>query len=171
MKGQAIVVPLAVLYSMTMVGSIGGGWFPSYFMSRGDAPYDGRMKAMLVIAFFPLLVLLAQPLGYISFWVPVLLIGVGASAHQAWSCNIFTTVSDMFPQKSIASVVGIGGLAGGLGGVVMTKIGGWVIDHYKLIGDIHTGYMIMFAICALAYLVAWSVMKALVPRHKEITDL
>jgi ACS family hexuronate transporter-like MFS transporter len=171
MKGQAIVMPLAVLYSMTMIGSIGGGWFPSYFMSRGDAPYDGRMKAMLVIAFFPLLVLLAQPLGYISFWVPVLLIGVGASAHQAWSCNIFTTVSDMFPQKSIASVVGIGGLAGGLGGVVMTKIGGWVIDHYKLIGDIHTGYMIMFAICALAYLVAWSVMKALVPRHKEITDL
>ena len=171
MKGQAIVLPLAVLYSMTMIGSIGGGWFPSYFMSRGDAPYDGRMKAMLVIAFFPLLVLLAQPFGYISYWVPVLLIGVGASAHQAWSCNIFTTVSDMFPQKSIASVVGIGGLAGGLGGVVMTKTGGWVIDHYKLIGDIHTGYMIMFAICALAYLVAWSVMKALVPRHKEITDL
>ena len=171
MKGAAIVLPLAVLYSMTMVGSIGGGWFPSYFMARGDAPYDGRMKAMLVIAFFPLLVLLAQPLGYISFWVPVILIGIGASAHQAWSCNIFTTVSDMFPQKSIASVVGIGGLAGGMGGVVMTKIGGWVFDYYKSINDIHTGYMIMFAICAVAYLVAWSVMKLLVPRHKEITDL
>src|SRR5450830_201151 len=171
MKGADIVVPLAVLYSMTMVGSIGGGWFPSYFMARGDAPYDGRMKAMLVIALFPLVVLLAQPLGYISFWVPVLLIGVGASAHQAWSCNIFTTVSDMFPQKTVASVVGIGGMAGGLGGVVMTKVGGWVFDYYKSIGDIHTGYMIMFAICALAYLVAWSVMKTLVPRHKEITDL
>jgi ACS family hexuronate transporter-like MFS transporter len=171
MKGADIVLPLAVLYSMTMVGSIGGGWFPSYFMSRGDAPYDGRMKAMLVIALFPLLVLLAQPLGYISYWVPVLLIGVGASAHQAWSCNIFTTVSDMFPKKTVASVVGIGGMAGGLGGVVLTKIGGWVFDHYKMIGDIHTGYMIMFAICALAYLVAWSVMKTLVPRHKEITDL
>jgi ACS family hexuronate transporter-like MFS transporter len=171
MKGQAIVIPLFVLYSMTMVGSIGGGWFPSYFMARGDKPYDGRMKAMFVIALFPLLVLLAQPLGYISFWVPVLLIGIGASAHQAWSCNIFTTVSDMFPQKTIASVVGIGGMAGGFGGVVMTKIGGWVFDYYKSINDIHTGYMIMFAICALAYLVAWSVMKALVPRHKEITDL
>ena len=84
MKGQAIVIPLFVLYSMTMVGSIGGGWFPSYFMARGDKPYDGRMKAMFVIALFPLLVLLAQPLGYISFWVPVLLIGIGASAHQAW---------------------------------------------------------------------------------------
>lgn len=80
---------------------------------------------------FPLLVLLAQPLGYISFWIPVLLIGIGASAHQARSCNIFTTVSDMFPQKSIASVVGIGGMAGGLGGVVMTKIGGWVLITTK----------------------------------------
>jgi ACS family hexuronate transporter-like MFS transporter len=171
MKGDAIIVPLAVLYSMTMIGSIGGGWFPSYFMSRGYAPYDGRMKAMLVIAFFPLVVLLAQPLGAISFWVPVLLIGVGASAHQAWSANIFTTVSDMFPQKSVASVIGIGGMAGGIGGVALTKLGGWVFDYYKSVNDIRTGYMIMFAICALAYLVAWCVMKALVPRHKEITDL
>ncbi|MRX09985.1 MFS transporter [Pseudoduganella sp. FT25W] len=171
MKGEAIVIPLAVLYSMTMVGSIGGGWFPSYFMARGYAPYDGRMKAMLMIAFFPLVVLLAQPLGAISYWIPVLLIGVGASAHQAWSANIFTTVSDMFPQKSVASVIGIGGMAGGIGGVALTKLGGWVFDYYKQVNDIHTGYMIMFGICAVAYLVAWSVMKALVPRHKEITDL
>jgi ACS family hexuronate transporter-like MFS transporter len=171
MKGEAIVLPLAVLYSMTMIGSIGGGWFPSYFMARGYAPYDGRMKAMLMIAFFPLVVLLAQPLGAISYWIPVLLIGVGASAHQAWSANIFTTVSDMFPQKSVASVIGIGGMAGGLGGVLLTKLGGWVFDYYKTVNDIRTGYMIMFGICALAYLAAWIVMKALVPRHKEITDL
>ena len=115
--------------------------------------------------------MLAQPLGSISYWVPVLLIGVGASAHQAWSANIFTTVSDMFPQKSVASVIGIGGMAGGIGGVALTKLGGWVFDYYKSVNDIRTGYMIMFAICALAYLVAWCVMKALVPRHKEITDL
>lgn len=171
MKGDAIVVPLAVLYSMTMIGSIGGGWFPSYFMARGYAPYDGRMRAMLMIAFFPLVVLLAQPLGSISYWVPVLLIGVGASAHQAWSANIFTTVSDMFPQKSVASVIGIGGMAGGIGGVLLTKLGGWVFDYYKAHNDISTGYMIMFTICALAYLLAWCVMKTLVPRHKEITDL
>nr|WP_315261461.1 MFS transporter [uncultured Duganella sp.] len=171
MKGEAIVLPLAVLYSMTMVGSIGGGWFPSYFMARGYAPYDGRMKAMLLIAFIPLVVLLAQPLGAISYWIPVLLIGIGASAHQAWSANIFTTVSDMFPQKSVASVVGIGGMAGGIGGVTLTKLGGYVFDHYKAVNDIHTGYMIMFAICAVAYLAAWAVMKALVPHHKEITDL
>jgi ACS family hexuronate transporter-like MFS transporter len=171
LKGTDIIVPLAVLYSMTMVGSIGGGWFPTYFINRGDNPYDGRMKAMLCIAFIPLVVLLAQPLGYISFWVPVILIGIGASAHQAWSANIFTTVSDMFPKHSVGSVVGIGGMAGGLGGVLLTKLGGWLFDYYGAMGQISTGYMIMFSICALAYLAAWTMMKTLVPRYREITDL
>jgi len=166
-----IVLPLAVLYSMTMIGSIGGGWFPTYFINRGNNPYDGRMKAMLVIAFFPLVVLLAQPLGYISYWAPVLLIGIGASAHQAWSANLFTTVSDMFPKHSIGTVVGIGGMAGGLGGVLISKMGGWLFDHYGALGQIQTGYMIMFSLCAVAYLIAWSVMKTLVPRYREINDL
>lgn len=168
LKGTEIMLPLAVLYSMTMVGSIGGGWFPSYFISRGAAPYDGRMKAMLMIALFPLVVLLAQPLGYLSVWVPVVLIGIGASAHQAWSANLFTTVSDMFPKTSVASVVGIGGMAGGIGGVLISKTGGWVFDYYGALGQITTGYTIMFAGCAVAYLLAWCVMKALVPVHAEI---
>jgi ACS family hexuronate transporter-like MFS transporter len=140
-------------------------------MNKGMSAYDGRMKAMLVIALFPLVVLLAQPLGYLGFWVPVLLIGVGASAHQAWSANLFTTVSDMFPQKTVASVVGIGGMAGGLGGVAVSKMGGWLFDYYGALGQSQTGYMIMFTLCALVYLLAWGVMKTLVPRHKEITDL
>lgn len=168
---QAVMLPLAILYTMAMVGSIGGGWFPVYFIRKGYMVYDGRMKAMLLIALFPLVVLLAQPLGNLSYWIPVLLIGVGASAHQAWSANIFTTVSDMFPKKAVGSVVGIGGMAGGLGGVVMSKLGGALFDHYKLLGHIETGYTIMFAICAVAYLVAWLVMKALVPKYKPITDL
>ena len=168
---KAVMLPLALLYTMAMVGSIGGGWFPMYFIRKGHMVYDGRMKAMLVIALFPLVVLLAQPLGYISYWIPVLLIGIGASAHQAWSANIFTTVSDMFPKKAVGSVVGIGGMAGGLGGVVMSKLGGALFDHYKALGHIETGYTIMFAICAVAYLVAWLVMKALVPKYKPITDL
>lgn len=165
-----IQVPLAVLYSMTMVGSIGGGWFPTHFINQGAHPYDGRMKAMFVIALFPLAVLLAQPLGYLGFWVPVILIGVGASAHQAWSANLFTTVSDMFPKRSVGSVVGIGGMAGGLGGVLITKIGGWLFDYYGALGQIQTGYTIMFTGCALAYLLAWSVMKTLVPRYQEIRE-
>lgn len=171
MTGKEIMLPLAVLYSMTMFGSIGGGYFPTYFINKGYNPYDGRMKAMLLIALIPLVVLAAQPFGYISFWVPVLLIGIGASAHQAWSANIFTTVSDMFPKKAVGSVVGIGGMAGGLGGVAISKIGGALFDHYKELGHIQTGYTIMFAFCAVAYLIAWFVMKALVPKYKPITDL
>lgn len=171
MTGTQISTPLFVLYSLTMFGSIGGGWFPMYFIRKGYQPYDGRMKAMLMIALIPLVVLAAQPFGYISFWVPVILIGIGASAHQAWSANIFTTVSDMFPKKAIGSVVGIGGMAGGIGGVLITKLGGALFDHYKAQGHIETGYSIMFIICAVAYLIAWSVMKSLVPKYKPITDL
>jgi ACS family hexuronate transporter-like MFS transporter len=168
---KAVMLPLALLYTMAMVGSIGGGWFPVYFIKKGYKVYDGRMKAMLLIAIFPLVVLLAQPLGYISYWIPVILIGIGTSAHQAWSANIFTTVSDMFPKKAVGSVVGIGGMAGGLGGVGMSKLGGALFDHYKALGHIETGYTIMFAICAVSYLVAWAVMKSLVPKYKPITDL
>ena len=171
LSGPDMVVPLAVLYSMTMIGSVGGGWLPTWFLDRGYDIYHGRMRAMLLIALCPLVVLLAQPLGYLGYWAPVILIGIGASAHQAWSANLFTTVSDMFPKHSVGSVVGIGGMAGGLGGVLLTKLGGWLFDHYGALGQLHTGYMIMFSICALAYLVAWGVMKTLVPAHREITDL
>ncbi|AHF16664.1 MFS transporter [Niabella soli] len=171
-KGTELALPLFVLYSMTMVGSIGGGWFPVYFIRKGYQAYDGRMKAMLLIAVFPLVVLLAQPLGHMgSYWMPVLLIGIGASAHQAWSANIFTTVSDMFPKKSVASVTGIGGMAGGMGGVLISLIAGKLFDYYHALGHIETGYSILFTFCALAYLIAWVIMKALVPKYKPITDL
>ena len=101
----------------------------------------------------------------------MLLIGIGASAHQAWSANIFTTVSDMFPKKAIGSIVGIGGMAGGLGGVLVSKLGGALFDYYDGLGHIQTGYTIMFAICAVAYLVAWLVIKTLVPKYSPIPDL
>ena len=171
MVDKAIVIPLAVLYTLSMIGSVFGGWLPMYFIKKGHKVYDGRMKAMFLIALFPLIVLAAQPLGYISFWIPVLLIGVGTSAHQAWSANIFTTVSDMFPKKAVGSVVGIGGMAGGFGGVFMSKLGGALFDHYKKLGHVETGYTIMFAICAVSYLIAWGIMKSLVPKYKPITDL
>ena len=169
--GTEIMLPLAVLYSMTMVGSIGGGWFPAYFINKGMEAYSARMKAMLIIALFPLVVLAAQPLGGISMWIPVILIGIGASAHQAWSANIFTTVSDMFPKKAVASVTGIGGMAGGIGGVVVSKVAGALFDHYQALGKIETGYTIMFSFCAIAYVLAWVIMKSLVPKFKPITDL
>jgi ACS family hexuronate transporter-like MFS transporter len=170
-SGTAIMLPLTVLYSMTMIGSIGGGWFPAHFIKKGMETYQARMTAMIVIALFPLVVLAAQPLGAINVWFPIVLIGIGASAHQAWSANIFTTVSDMFPKKAVASVTGIGGMAGGIGGVVVSKTGGWLFDHYQGLGHIETGYTIMFAFCAVAYIIAWAVMKFLVPTFKPITDL
>ncbi len=171
MEGTSISFPLFVLYSMTMIGSIGGGWFPAYFLKKGYNAYEARMKAMMVIAFFPLVILLAQPLGHYTYWVPVVLIGIGASAHQAWSANIFTTVSDMFPKKAIGSIIGIGGMAGGIGGVIVSKTGGALFDHYKLLGHIQTGYTIMFTFCAVAYIIAWVIMKTLVPKFMPITGI
>ncbi|GMO67195.1 MAG: MFS transporter [Endomicrobiia bacterium] len=169
--GTEVMLPLAVLYSMTMVGSISGGWFPTYFINKGMNIYSARMVAMIVIAIFPLVVLLAQPLGSISYWYSIVLIGIGASAHQAWSANIFTTVSDMFPKKVVASVTGIGGMAGGFGGLVTSKTAGWLFDYYKSLGHTETGYTIMFTFCSLAYVLAWCIMKSLVPKFKPITDL
>jgi ACS family hexuronate transporter-like MFS transporter len=167
-KGTATMLPLTVLYSMTMIGSISGGWFPNFFIKRGMENYQARLTAMLSIAVIPLLVLLAQPLGVYSYWFPIIIIGIGASAHQAWSANLFTTVSDMFPKKTIASVIGIGGMAGGIGGVIVSKVGGWMFDYYQGKGHVEKGYTIMFAFCAIAYLFAWTVMKLLVPRFKRV---
>jgi ACS family hexuronate transporter-like MFS transporter len=167
-ENTQIALPLTVLYSMTMVGSICGGWFPAFFMKKGFEPYRARMTAMLIIALIPLVVLLAQPLGYITMWIPVILIGIGCSAHQAWSANIYTTVSDMFPAKAVASIVGIGTMAGGISGVIVSKAAGALFDYYGNIGHIETGYTIVFSFCAVAYLMAWCIMKSLVPKFKPV---
>ena len=175
MLPDEIAFPIGVLYTITVFGSVFGGKFPTYFINKGMNPYAGRMRAMLIIAFVPLLVLLAQPFGHIealgtyAFWVPVLLIGFGASAHQAWSANIFTTVGDMFPKSAVATIVGIGGMAGGLGSFFINKGSGMLFD-YSLIawGSKTPGYTIIFAFCAVAYLLGWIIMKTLVPKYKPI---
>jgi len=171
LKGTEVSFPLAVLYTMTTFGSVLGGWLPKLFMEKGMSTFKARRTAMLIYAFIPLSVLSAQFLGGYNMWFAVIIIGLAASAHQAWSANIFTTVSDMFPKKAVASVTGIGGMAGALGGIMMARAAGLLFDHYKAAGDITIGYGIMFIICATAYLVAWIVMKILVPVHKPITDL
>lgn len=167
-----------VLYLITLL-SIVGGWLPTYFIEKkGMNPYAGRMKAMLIFAFFPLLTLLAQPLGHISVWVPVVIIGIAGAAHQSWSANIFSTVSDMFPKSAIATITGIGGMAGGIGSYLINKGSGKLFDHatdtkmhFMGFEGIKAGYFIIFSICAIAYLVGWVVMKRLVPKYKPITDL
>ena len=123
---------------------------------------------MLIYAVFPLSILSAQYLGSFNMWFAVIIIGIAGSAHQAWSANIFTTVSDMFPKRAIASVTGIGGMAGAVGGIIIAKSAGILFDHYKALGDIRIGYGIVFMICASAYLLAWLIMHLLVPKFKKI---
>ena len=174
--GQLLIF---VLYAITTVASIFGGKLPTLIMSKtGLNSYDARMKAMLIFAFCPLVVLLAQPMGIYSPWFPVLLISVGCAAHQSWSANIFSTVGDMFPKKAIASITGIGGMAGGVGSFFMQTGAGRLFDHaaethMSLFGFTGkpAGYFIIFCICAVAYLIGWTIMKTLVPKYKPITDL
>ncbi|WP_024993924.1 MFS transporter [Phocaeicola paurosaccharolyticus] len=112
------------LYAITML-SIYGGKLPTIIINKtGLNPYAARMRAMLIFAFIPLLVLLAQPLGTISPWLPIIMIGLGCAAHQSWSANIFSTVGDMFPKSAIATVTGIGGMAGGIGSMIMQYVAG-----------------------------------------------
>lgn len=102
-------------------------------------------------------------------WYAVIVIGIAAAAHQAWSANIFTTVSDMFPNRAIASVTGIGGMFGGLGGILLTAmVQKKLFVYYESIGDINTGYFIMFLICGGAYLSGWCIMHLLVPKFKKV---
>ncbi len=167
-----------VLYALTLL-SIIGGWLPTYFVEKkGMNPYSGRMKAMLIFAFFPLLTLLAQPLGHISVWVPVLIIGIAAAAHQAWSANIFSTIGDMFPRSAVATITGIGGMAGGISSFMINKGSGVLFDHaadtnMKFMGfeGIESGYFIIFSICSVSYLIGWFIMKSLVPHYAPITDI
>ena len=163
------------LYAITML-SIYGGKLPTIIIAKtGLNPYAARMRAMLIFAFFPLLVLLAQPLGTISPWLPVIMIGIGGAAHQSWSANIFSTVGDMFPKSAIATITGIGGMAGGVGSMILQWVAG---DLFVYAGETNmtffgfvgkpAGYFVIFCVCAFAYLIGWIVMKALVPKYKPI---
>jgi ACS family hexuronate transporter-like MFS transporter len=180
--GQALIF---TLYAITTVLSIYGGKLPTLFINRtGVNPYAARMRAMLIFAFFPLCVLFAQPFGFYfadslgrnAAWIPIILISLGCAAHQSWSANIFSTVGDMFPRVAIASITGIGGMAGGFGSLILQKSAGKLFTfagetNMQFLGfeGKPAGYFIIFCICAVAYLIGWVVMKSLVPKYKPIT--
>ena len=167
-SGTGIALPVAVVYTMSSVGSIFGGWLPLFFIKKGWPVFRARKTSMLIYAFLVVPVVFAQVLGHIHMWYAILIIGLATAAHQAWSANIFTTVSDMFPKKTTASVTGMGGMAGALGGILIAFLAGRLFDHYKLLDKLEIGYYIMFFICAFAYLVAWTLMHFLAPRLKRI---
>jgi len=213
MEGHAIMIPLFTVYGVAIIGSVSGGGFPMLFINKGMEAYKARMLAMFIIAVLPLSLILTPYLGNVSHFganayiFALIVICLGAAAHQAWSANLFTTVSDMFPKKTIGSVTGIGGLAGGVGGVLVQQFAGLIIKHYRGIGEglasvkfpnlidhatnkidpnllkvnhdainiiqgnVQTAYAIIFIFCGFAYLLAWMVMKFLVPKYKPITDL
>ncbi len=164
-----IAVPVAVVYLISTIGSVGGGYLPMFLINRNMPAFKARKTAMLVFALFVLPVVFAQYAGEVNMWLAVLVIGIAAAAHQAWSANIFTTVSDMFPKKAIGSVTGIGGMAGGMGGIVLS----WAVQknlfvHYREIGQIEKAYFIMFLICGAAYLLAWLVLHLLAPKMSKL---
>ena len=166
------------LYAIVTVLSMFGGYLPKLFVERkGMNPYHGRMLAMLIFAFFPMLALFAQPLGQYSAWWPAIIIGFVGAGHQAWSANIFSTTGDMFPKSAVATITGIGSMAGGVGSFLINKGSGTLFTYAESQGAAFTfmgfegkpaGYMIIFCICAVAYLIGWTVMKNLVPKYKPI---
>ena len=173
--GQGLIF---TLYAIVTVISIFGGYLPRLFVDKkGMHPYNGRMLAMLLFAFFPLAALFAQPLGAFSPWWPAILIGIAGAGHQAWSANLFSTIGDMFPKSTVASITGIGAMAGGVGSMIIQKAAGKLFTYAETQGDAFTflgfdgkpaGYFIMFCFCGLAYLIAWSIMKVLVPKYKPV---
>ena len=167
------------LYAIVTVISLFGGYLPKIFVEKkGMEPYAGRMRAMLIFAFFPIFALFAQPLGGIyGPWAVAIIIGIVGAAHQSWSANIFSTTGDMFPKSAVATITGIGAMAGGVGSFLINKGSGMLFDYAAQMGEAFkfagftgkpAGYMIIFCVCAVAYLIGWSVMKILVPKHQPV---
>jgi len=148
-------IPLAVIYIIADVGSVGGGYISSTLIKRGWTINRSRKTAMLICALAVVPIVFASITS--NLWIAVILIGIAAAAHQGWSANIFTLSSDMFPKPAVGSVVGIGGMMGAVGGMIMSPLVGWILDK--------TGsYVPIFIIAASAYLVALLIIHLLAPR-------
>jgi len=161
-----------IVFGIAIIGSVYGGSLPMKFMNKGWETYKARMTALIIIAFFPVLLLSTQTVagfsGSMGLIAAVAVISIAGAAHQAWSANLFTTVSDMFPKSAVGAVTGIGAAAGGLGGVLVQVMAGRLEDHFRALNNVPTAYAIMFGVCAFAYLIAWVIMKILVPEYKPV---
>jgi MFS transporter, ACS family, hexuronate transporter len=157
---------LVIVYTATTIGSIGGGYLSGYFIKKGWPIFRARKTSMLIFAFLVMPIMAAQYTT--NIWQAVVLISLAAAAHQAWSANIFTTASDMFPKKAVSSVVGIGGMAGSVGGILFPLLVGIILDNYKAAGNIGGGYNLIFIICGCAYLLAWGVMHVFSPKMERV---
>jgi ACS family hexuronate transporter-like MFS transporter len=156
-------VHLVTIYSIVTVLSIAGGWVTGYLSRHGWSVTRARKTGMFVFALCALPILAAT---HVGDWPAVLIIGLAASAHQAWSANLYTTVSDMFAKKDVATIVGLGGMAGSIGGILFPWVCGRVLDRYHATGGATAGYAVLFTICAFAYLFAFALHHVLAPRFE-----
>lgn len=159
-------LPLVLIYSGTMVGSLGGGYLSSWLIKKGWPVHKARKIALLISA------ICVVPIMFTRFtdniWVVVGLLSLSVAANQAWSANIFAIVPDMFPKKVVASVVGLGGMAGAIGSVIFPLFIGYILDFYKTNGNILVGYNLIFIICGTSFLIAWIIIHFLVPRMNKV---
>ncbi len=154
-----IGIPLIIIYLMADFGSIGGGWLSSFFINRGWSVNKGRKVTMLIMALCVVPIVLVSLAS--EMWMVVVLLSLATAAHQGWSANLFTTVSDLFPRKAVASVVGIGGMGGAIGGMLIATIAGLILQF--------TGsYVILFIICGSVYLIALGIIQILVKNLEPI---
>lgn len=158
--------PIVVIYSCTTIGSIGGGWLSGYLIRKGWPVYKARKTVMFI---FALCVVPVVSAGYLNnMWLITAVISLAAAAHQAWSANIFTTASDMFPKKAVSSITGIGGMAGSIGGIIFQPAVGILLDYFTKHHNKTLGYTIIFLICGSAYLLAWVVMHLFAPKQTRV---
>ncbi len=156
-------IHIVTIYGIVTVLSIFGGWVTGYLTKRGWTVTRARKTGMFFFALCVVPILLVTKVGD---WTAVLLIGLAGAAHQAWSANLFTTVSDMFPKKAVASVIGIGGMAGSAGGILFPALTGRLLDHFQKQGNVTAGYAILFGICACMYLLAFGLHHLCAPRFE-----
>ncbi len=158
---------LMIIYAATTAGSFGGGYFSSWLIKKGWPVLKARKRALLIFAGMEISIILAQFAN--GPWMAVLLISIAVAVHQAWATNLFTMASDLFPKEAVSSVVGIGGMAGALGGILFPVLVGYLLDAYKQSGHLAAGYNLLFTICGFTYLLAWLIIQRLTRGVKKVT--
>jgi ACS family hexuronate transporter-like MFS transporter len=157
---------LIIIYTATTIGSILGGYFSSLLIMRGWSVMKARKTALFIFAILELSIILAQYTT--AAWMAVAIISLAVAVHQAWSTNVFTMASDMFPTEAVSSAVGIAGMAGAVGGILFPILVGYLLDSYKAAGNLNGGYNLLFTICGFTYLSAWTIIHLLTRKHAVV---
>ena len=159
-------LPLVLVYTAATVGAIGGGYLSTWLMKKGWLVFKARKMALLVSALCVLPIIASRYTN--DMWVVIGLISLAVAGNAAWSANIYTIVSDMLPRKAVSSVIGIGGMAGAIGGVLFPLFIGFILDFYKNIGNLVAGYNIIFVVCSVSFLIAWLLIHLITPKMDPV---